>query len=196
MQCQHLHYLLSTPFRYDSTPPFGSRFRRAGQREAVFYGAERSETAIVEMAFYRLLFFAESPGLNQRGQYSEYTVFSAKVKTGSLIDLSEPPYAPYEQHWSHLSDYLPSQTLADQLRQEHVDGIRYKSVRDISGGRNLALFSCSVFVEPKPVDQQTWRLVIGTTTITAICESTRDFYEIPISQFHADPRLAVITQRT
>src|SRR5919106_1273755 len=60
-ECRHLHYLLSTPFRYGAVYPAGSRFRRAGVTEGVFYGSETAETAIAEMTFHRLLFFAESP---------------------------------------------------------------------------------------------------------------------------------------
>ena len=58
-ECRGLHYLLSTPFRYGSVYPTGSRFRRAGLTEGVFYASETPQTAVAEMAFYRLLFFAE-----------------------------------------------------------------------------------------------------------------------------------------
>src|SRR5688500_5396846 len=37
---ESLHYLLSTPFRYGAPYPTGSRFRRAGLTEGVFYAAE------------------------------------------------------------------------------------------------------------------------------------------------------------
>src|SRR5262245_11246750 len=39
-ECRGLHYLLSTPFRYGSVYPAGSRFRRAGLTEGVFYASE------------------------------------------------------------------------------------------------------------------------------------------------------------
>src|SRR5215211_7035249 len=48
--CQHLHYLLATPFRYGAPYPHGSRFRRAGLTEGVFYAAEAPQTAVAEMA--------------------------------------------------------------------------------------------------------------------------------------------------
>src|ERR1700752_2741643 len=60
-ECRHLHFLLFTPFRYGAPYPVGSRFRRAGLTLGVFYGAEAPEIAAFEMAFHRLLFFAESP---------------------------------------------------------------------------------------------------------------------------------------
>ena len=59
--CRGLDYLLSTPFRY--RPGYrGSRFRRAGATPGVFYAAEQPAAAVAEMAFYRLLFFAEVAG--------------------------------------------------------------------------------------------------------------------------------------
>jgi len=61
-ECRHLHSLLSTPFRDGAVYPSGSRFRRAGLTPGVFYGSQSAPIAIAEMAFYRLLFFAESPG--------------------------------------------------------------------------------------------------------------------------------------
>ncbi len=54
---RHLDYLLATPFRYGPVYPHGSRFRRAGKTSGVFYAAEKVETAVAELAFYRLLFF-------------------------------------------------------------------------------------------------------------------------------------------
>lgn len=51
-ECVDMHPLLAAPFRY--TPyPRGSRFRRANQRDGVFYAAEAVTTTLAEMAFYR-----------------------------------------------------------------------------------------------------------------------------------------------
>ncbi len=55
-------YLLFTPFRYHAFLPHGSRFRRAGFTEGVFYCCESPLTAMAEKTFWQLLFFAESPG--------------------------------------------------------------------------------------------------------------------------------------
>ena len=76
---QGLHYLLATPFRYGAAYPAGSRFRRAGLTEGVFYSSETPETAIAEMAFYRLLFFAESPDTPWPANPAEYTGFSSSI---------------------------------------------------------------------------------------------------------------------
>ena len=61
-QARGLHYLMAAPFRYGALYPRGSRFRRAGRTLGVFYGAEGPRTAAAEMAFHRLLFYAELPG--------------------------------------------------------------------------------------------------------------------------------------
>ena len=60
-ECRELHYLLSTPFRYRAFYPHGSRFRGAGHTAGVFYASQKAATAVAEMAFRRLLFYAESP---------------------------------------------------------------------------------------------------------------------------------------
>jgi hypothetical protein len=60
-ECRHLHYLLATPFRYGAPYPAGSRFRRPGFTAGVFYGSSVPATAVAELAFHRLLFFAAEP---------------------------------------------------------------------------------------------------------------------------------------
>src|ERR1700749_1282085 len=77
--CAGLHYLLATPFRY-APYPHGSRFRRAGQREGVFYCSEMPQTAVAETSFYRLLFFAEAPGVKLPSSAVEHTVFSVRCR--------------------------------------------------------------------------------------------------------------------
>src|SRR5271170_7471491 len=91
-ECRGLHYLLSTPFRYGAVYPKGSRFRPAGMTEGVFYGSEMPHTAVAEMAFYRLLFFAESPNTPWPANPGEYTAFSAKYRTKKAIDLTKGKY--------------------------------------------------------------------------------------------------------
>src|SRR5260370_36240709 len=51
-ECQHLHYPLSTPFRYGATYPSGSRFRRACLTAGVFYAGESPEIAVAAMAIF------------------------------------------------------------------------------------------------------------------------------------------------
>src|SRR5262245_21437286 len=87
-ECLGLHYLLSTPFRYGAAYPQGSRFRRAGLTEGVFYAAEAPHVAVAEIVFYRLLFFSESPGIPWPTNASENTAFAVGYATRKSITLT------------------------------------------------------------------------------------------------------------
>ena len=110
-ECEHLHYLLSTPFRYGAVYPTGSRFRRAGLTEGVFYAAEEPRTAVAEIVFYRLLFYAESPGTPWPQNAAEYTAFSAAYATRRAVDLTIGKLQRDKALWMHLVDYEPCQRL-------------------------------------------------------------------------------------
>ena len=172
-ECRDLHYLLSTPFRYGAVYPKGSRFRRAGLTEGVFYASETPETAVAEMAFYRLLFFAESPDTPWPANPAEYTAFSAEYGTKKAIDLTRGKYSVDRTLWMHPTDYSHCQAFADTARAAKIEVIRYASVRDPGRGINLALLTCRVFTRPKPIDQQTWHIRLSEAGVQAICESPK-----------------------
>jgi len=115
-ECQGLDYLLATPFRYGAVYPHGSRFRRAGRTLGVFYASEKVETALSEMAFYRLLFFADSPDTPLPANAAEYTAFSAPVSTKAALDLTAPPLDRDRAAWTDLQNYEPCQALAEAAR--------------------------------------------------------------------------------
>ena len=129
-ECCELHYLLSTPFRYGAAYPRGSRFRRAGMTEGVFYASETPQTAVAEIAFYRLLFFAESPDTPWPANPPEYTAFSAEFVTKAAIDLTKGKYRADRGKWMHVTDYGPCQAFAEAAREANIEIIRYASVRD------------------------------------------------------------------
>jgi len=81
-ECTGLDYLLATPFRYRPYPP-GSRIRRPGLTPGVWYWAERAETAVAEIVFYRYLFYAESPATPFPANAADYTGFSGARGGGS-----------------------------------------------------------------------------------------------------------------
>lgn len=110
-ECRHLDFLIATPFRYGAEYPQGSRFRRAGRTPGVFYASEAVATAVAETAFYRLLFFAESPATPLPGGASEYTAFAVEIATGRLLDLTEPPFARDAAAWSAPDAYERCQVL-------------------------------------------------------------------------------------
>ena len=110
-ECGGLHYLFKTPFRYGAAYPSGSRFRRAGLTPGVYYASEEPRAAVAEMAFYRLLFFAESPQTPWPTNPSEYTGFSAALKTRRMLDLTAPPLERDAALWRRLTDCGPCQAL-------------------------------------------------------------------------------------
>ena len=189
-ECRHLDYLLATPFRYDPPYPSGSRFRRAGRTPGVFYASLRPETAAAEMAFYRLLFFAESPKTPWPQSMAEYTAFAAAISSDAMIDLGAEPLAQDRAVWSHLTDYAPCQALADAARAAGSDVIGYPSVRDPSQGQNLAILTCRAFAQPGPVERQTWRFRLGPYGVQAVCEFPRLGIDFGRDDFAADPRIA------
>jgi hypothetical protein len=189
-ECAHLHYLLSTPFRYGAAYPVGSRFRRAGLTEGVFYAAEEPHTAVAEIVFYRLLFYAESPGTPWPQNAAEYTAFSAAYATKKGIDLTAGKLQSDKALWLHLTDYEPCQRLADSSRAANVDIIRYRSVRDPRHGFNLALLTCRAFTRPKPLSEQTWHIRLSEAGAQALCESPRSGITFGRDAFAADPRIA------
>jgi hypothetical protein len=193
-ECQHLHYLLATPFRYGAPYPHGSRFRRAGLTPGVFYASETFETAIAELSFCRLLFFAESPRTPYPRNPTEYTGFSVAVRTQSALDLSAPPLNDREEEWTHLSDYAACQAFADEARAQSCEIIRYISVR-APPARNLAILTCAAFAQREPLEQRDFRLQLGAFGARAI-GSLPDFaLEYPMAFFARDSRLAALVGR-
>ena len=186
--CAGLHYLLATPFRY-APYPYGSRFRRAGQRDGVFYGARRIETAAAELAFYRLLFFRESPDMKLPSRAVEHTAFSVRVR-GAAADLTRSPFIAEKQRWEHLTDYADCQDLADQARAAGVEILIYRSVRDPRGGDNVALLTPKAFADKIYRRQETWRLFVRSHAVQAIREFPPAALEFHLSDFSADPRVA------
>jgi hypothetical protein len=187
--CQHLHYLLATPFRYGAPYPSGSRFRRPGLTPGVFYASRTAATAVAEMAFHRLLFFADSPGTPWPADAGDYTAFSVRFRTPSGLDLTAPPFDADAARWMHPTDYAPCQALADEARQADVEVLRYASARD-AGGVNVALLACRAFAAPAPVERQTWRINLNAHGARAMCEFPEARLEFDRQAFAADPRIA------
>lgn len=188
-ECAGLDYLLATPFRYGAVYPHGSRFRRAGRTLGVFYAALKVETALAEMAFYRLLFFADSPGTSLPSNAAEYTAFAAAVATGAAIDLTVPLLSKDGASWTDLTNYEPCQALAENARAAGCEAILYESVRDPQHGRNIALLTAKAFKGREPVDRQTWRIRLSPTGVQAICEFPRARIGFARADFAADPRI-------
>ena len=187
-ECQGLDFLLSTPFRYPPRP-YGSRFRRPGQ-PGVFYAAEESRTAAAEMAFYRLIFFAESPDTPWPVNPSEFTGFSAAVYSPRSLDLTKRPLDADTPVWRHPIEYGPCQDLADAARKAGAEILRYASARD--HGVCVAVLTCKAFGEPSPRDRETWRIGISQSGAYALREFPEARIEFDRTAFAADPRVAAM----
>lgn len=186
--CEALHFLLMTPFRYSATNPYGSRFRRPKSADGVFYAAEHPETAIAEMAFYRLLFFSESPRTPWPQNPGEYTGFAVEIASDLALDLTVSPFVDDGQLYDYV-DYTVPQALADNARKAAIQVIRYKSVRDLNGRANLAILSPKAFAKHEPVDRQTWKLYLDANGVRAFCEAPRVSIAFNQDAFSADPRM-------
>jgi hypothetical protein len=184
-----LGYLLLTPFRYIPYP-FNSRFRRAGSMDGVFYASESHETAVAEAAFYRLLFYAESPATPWPANPGEYTAFAADVATDKAVDLMRQPVVRDSTMWTELTDYTACLDLADAARAASLEAIRYESVRDPQSRANIAVLTCRAFAANDAVDRQTWHLHFSGSGIRAACEAPALTMPFGRDAFGADPRLA------
>jgi hypothetical protein len=190
-ECAGLDFLLSTPFRYGPYPK-GSRFRRPGGTPGVFYAAAAEETAISEIAFHRLLFFAESPGTPWPANAGQHTAFSVRYGSLRAIDLTRPPLARRRKQWMHPTDYAPCQALADDARAIGIEIIRSASVRDPQHRLSITLLTCRAFRAREPSERRSWSFRLGPTGVLALREFPRTSLEFGRDAFATDPRIAAI----
>lgn len=151
----HLHYLLSTPFRY---PPLrhGSRF---GPRHApsLFYGARDHRAALAETAYYRCVFWSGMAAAPPSGRLTTgHTLFAARLGAARGLSLQTPPFTAYRDVLTSPTDYGPTQQLGEHMREAGIDAFEYRSARDPAHGLNLALFHPRAFAAPSPVWQEAW----------------------------------------
>ena len=189
-ECRRLHYLLFTPFCYSVRSE--SRFHRAGDRAGIFYAALEVRTALAEVAFHRLLFFAESPRTPWPDRIIAFTVFSARVRTERAIDLAASPFDEAAELWRHPVEYAACQALAEQARERGVEAIRYASVRDPLGGVNLALLTCNAFAARKPGSMHEWFMRINEHGVMLRRAYGDDHLQFTPDTFAADPRIAAM----
>ena len=185
--CRHLHYLLYTPFRYGAYPK-GSRFRRAGLTPGVFYASIWPETAAAEMAFYRLLFYAESPTTPWPANAAQYTAFEVQFATQRSIDLTRDPFRADADKWIDPVDYEPCQTLAELARAGKIDVIKYRSAR-AKDGMNVALLACSTFAGSEPLGRETWHIHLSASGARLLRESPALELAFDRDAFSDDPRI-------
>ncbi len=152
---RQLHYLLATPFRYGHRTP--SRFRRADERPGIFYASERETTALTEVAYWRLRFFAASRDFVPPSAGVEHTSYKVAIDCADALDLTQPPFDAKADDWIDPRDYRQCQAVATAARAAGAGLLRSFSARDRPTGVNVAVFDPAVFTS-KPVIMRTWQL--------------------------------------
>lgn len=145
----YYHYLLFSPFRY---PPLkhGSRFGRIFE-PSLWYGALKVETALREVAYYRLLFLHDTEAnLKLNIPLSAYSVKAASKKS---IDLTQKPFADFYKKISSPVSYEYSQPLGTAMRKDSVELFLYYSARTTLLEKNVGIFYPRVFTDKKPLQE-------------------------------------------
>ncbi|MGH8811793.1 MAG: RES family NAD+ phosphorylase [Advenella sp.] len=153
--CETLHYLLKTPFRY---PPlkWGSRFGRVHER-SLFYGGKNIGAVLAESAFYRFVFWHSMDGTPVKDRIrSEHTLFSVRYGTEKGIQLQEPPFDQYQAELTDPVNYQAAQQIGSAMRAANVEAFEYCSARDPEQGLCVALFSPMAFRQKKPQETNQW----------------------------------------
>jgi len=169
-----LHYLLATPFRYPAPPPFGSRFRGIGD-PGVWYGADVVETALAEVAYWRLRFLADSPATPDLTPVP-HTAFRASI-AGEAIVLQQPPFDRQRRQWEDPISYDATQALARTVREAGIALILYRSVRDPDHRAAFAVLTPKAFRKTAPLEQHTWLLKVGRAHVLAEANLGRERLE-------------------
>lgn len=144
--------------------------------------------AMTELAFYRLLFFREAPGMTLPALPVEHSVFAVACATDRAFDLTEPPLDADAALWTHPTDYAACHGLADRAREFSGAVIRYQSVRD-PDGRCVAVLTPAAFAQPQPIRRETWRLFVRPAKVQAWREFPPARLEFDIAAFTGDPRI-------
>lgn len=185
-EAYNFDYLIATPFRYFPYPE-GSRFRRAGQRDGVFYSSLEQATAIAELAFYRLLFWRQAEGVIYPEAGCEHTAFQVAVKSSKVLDLTKAPFRD-DAGLTDKADYSKTQALADAARGEGVEVLISRSVRCPHGGKNINVLSLDAFKVKNSNKRQSWTIFTRYDRVIAVSDFPKVSYEFLVKGF-ADPRL-------
>ncbi len=182
---EHLHYLLSTPFRY---PPlkhgsrFGSRFE-----PGLLYGSKTVETVLIECSYYRFLFWngmATPP--ESRRFITEHTLFAGRFYSEKGLRLHEPAFSSYSDALRHPASYTATQALGSAMREAGVEAFEYQSARDANKGVNIGLFTADALIVNEPLYKSQW---ICSTSANNVRFSSRDdgkVYGFNIDEFKVD----------
>jgi hypothetical protein len=183
---EHLHYLLSSPFRY---PPlaYGSRF--GGRFEpSLFYGGTSEHTTLCESAFYRFFFFYDMETLPLHGTLqSQHALFRFHYQTQFGVKLQQAPFDSYQEILRDPVSYRATQALGSAMRQAGIKGFEYRSARDRDGGINIALYDATPLIRNKPLEERQCLCQVGETEVIFSIE--RNITHFSLAQFLVDGSL-------
>lgn len=125
--CAAIHYLLSTPFRYPPLP-WGSRFGRNFER-GIFYASRDPETALCEIAYYRLLFCQGYDRRERAPLNSQHLVFSARYHTDMGVNLHDDGFNDFHRQLTDPRLYSFCQALGSAMRGTNIQAFEFPSSR-------------------------------------------------------------------
>lgn len=182
----HLHYLLSSPFRY---PPlaYGSRFGGCFE-PSLFYGGTSERTTLCESAFYRFFFYydMETPPLHGTLQ-SQHTLFKFHYQTLFGVKLQQAPFDSFQDMLRDPVSYQATQALGSAMRQAGIKGFEYRSARDRDGGINIALYDATPLTRNKPLEERQCLCQVGEKDVIFSIE--RNITHFSLAQFLVDGSL-------
>jgi hypothetical protein len=155
----------------------------------VYYAAEQVETAAAELAFYRVLFFLESPETDVPKNPFELTAFNAVLDSSACLDVTAQFDATEVARLSDPVRYDPCHDLCDRVRDRDGEVIRFPSVRQ-SGGVNLAVLSCATFQTTTPSHREGWWFTLRPDRVFAAKRFGGARFEFLFEDFANDPRIA------
>ena len=172
--CQHMHYLLYTPFRY---PPlkYGSRFGSRAER-GIFYASRQAQTCMAEVAYYRFCWWHDMLEAPPHAIDSCHTLFEFSYRSDSGVDFSSYDYAESSEELKDRSSYRETQALGKRVRESAVEVLVYPSARCVNGGRNIALFHpAAIFSNTPELPQSTLCHTRANVVFFAIMERKLEF---------------------
>jgi hypothetical protein len=138
-------------------------------------------TAVAEAVWGALSFYAASPGTPMPRRPVEHTAIEAEIAAPLAVDLTAPGWVG-KGRWDDPDDYADCLVLADRVRADGVEAIRYASVRDPDHRANVAVLSCAAFARPAPVAAQTWRIMLTPALVRAHCETRRESHMFAVTR--------------
>ena len=180
---EKLHYLLFTPFRY---PPleYGSRF---GSRllPSLFYSSLNIATALAEAAYYRFVFMTGMSTPFPEALQVTYSSYTISIRTQKGVLLDKEPFAAYNEIIASPNDYKATQLLGAQMREVAVEAFQYQSARDKQKGKNIAIYTPTVFQSRSPLTTMRWICNVTDEEVGFVSNDNNEFHIFKKIQFES-----------